>query len=105
MPASVQEETDGADRGREIPDVGSFDRRGNDEQRSRSVTAAIVAKTPMCARRDDVVVTFLWVQSKRADDISLRTAKNVADIKLSSAKSIYCGIGHELVLYSLVVSK
>ena len=78
----------GADRRREVPDVRSFDRRSNDEQRSRSVAAAIVAKTPVCARRNDPVGTFVRVQSKRTDDISLRTAKNVADIKLSSAKSV-----------------
>jgi hypothetical protein len=40
------------------------------------------------ARRNDLVGTFLWIQSKRANDISLRAAKNVADTKLSSAKSI-----------------
>src|SRR5262249_51400888 len=84
----VQTKTDSADRGREVPDVRSFDRRSDDEQRSRSVVAAIVAKTPVCARRNDLVGTFLRVQSKRANDISLRTAKNVADIKLSSAKSV-----------------
>jgi hypothetical protein len=63
-----------------------------------SVVAAIVSKTPMCARHNDLVGTFLRVQSKRADDISLRTADNVADIKLSSAKSVYCSISHEPVL-------
>src|SRR5262249_7050808 len=90
----VQTKGDGADRGREVPDVRSFDRRSDDEQRSQSVVAAIVAKTPVCARRNDLVGTFLRVQSKRTNDISLRTAKNVADIKLSSAKSVYRGIGH-----------
>src|SRR5215469_4095313 len=90
----MQTETDSADRRREVPDVWSFDRRGDDEQRSRSVVAAIVAKTPMWVRHNDLVGTLLWVQSKRTNDISLRTAKNVADIKLSSAKSVYRGIGH-----------
>src|SRR5215471_8069228 len=99
----MQTETDSADRRREVPDVRSFDRCGNDEQRSRSVGPAIVAKTPMCARRNDLVGTFLWVQSKRANDISLRAAKNVVDIKLSSAKSVYRGVGHKPVLCSLVV--
>src|SRR5215468_5098987 len=97
MKSLMQTETDSADRRREVPDVWSFDRRSNDEQRSRSVVAAIVSKTPVCARRNDLVGTFLRVQSKRANDISLRTANNVADIKLSS-KSIYRGIGHESVL-------
>src|SRR5215471_3545143 len=98
MQALVQTETDSADRRREVPDVRSFDRRGNDEQRSRSVVAAIVSKTPMCTRRNDPVETLLRVQSKRANDISLCTANNVADIKLSSAKSVQRGIGHEPVL-------
>jgi hypothetical protein len=51
------------------------------------------------------VGTFLWVQSKRANDISLRTPKNVADIKLRPVKSAYRDIGHEPVLCSLVISK
>jgi hypothetical protein len=40
----------------------------------------------MCARRNDLVGTFLRVQSKRANDISLCTANNVADIKIELAK-------------------
>ena len=88
MQALMQTETDSADQRRKVPDEWSFDRRSNDEQRSRSVAAAIVPKTPVRARRNDLVGTFLRVQSKRTDDISLRTAKNVADIKLSSAKSV-----------------
>jgi hypothetical protein len=85
--ALMQTETDSADRRREVPDVRSFDRCGDDEQRSRSVGATIVAKTPMSARHNNLVGTFLWVQSKRANDITLRTAKNVADIKLRPVKS------------------
>jgi hypothetical protein len=69
------------------------------------VGAAIVAKTPTCTRHNDLVGTFLWVQSKRANDISLRTPKNVADIKLRPVKSAYRDIGHEPVLCSLVISK
>src|SRR5215469_15922122 len=90
----MQTEADSANRRREVPNVRSFDRRGDDEQRSRSFVAAIIAKAPICARRNDLVGIFLWVQSKRTNDISLRAAKNVADIKLSSAKSVYRGIGH-----------
>src|SRR5215467_272193 len=103
MRAVVQTETDSADRRREVPDVWSFDRRGDDQQRSRSVVAAIVAKTPICARRNDLIGTFLWVQSKRANDISLRAAKNVADIKLGPAKGVYRGVGHKPILCLLVV--
>src|SRR6516164_5503779 len=99
----MQTEADSADRRREVPNVRSFDRRGDDQQRSRSVGAAIIAKTPIWARRNDLVWTFLWAQSKRANDISLRAAKNVADIKLSPAKSVYRGVGHKPVLCSLVV--
>src|SRR5215470_10700271 len=103
MRAVMQTEADSADRRRQVPDVWSFDRRGDDQQRSRSVAAAVIAKTPICARRNDLIGTFLWVQSKRANDISLRAAKNVVDIKLSSAKSVYRGVGHKPVLCSLVV--
>src|SRR5262249_2861315 len=101
--ALKQTEADSTNRRREVPNVRSFDRRSNDQQRLRSVVAAIIAKMPICARRSDLVGTFLWVQSKRANDISLRAAKNVADIKLSPAKSVYCGVGHKPVLCSLVV--
>jgi hypothetical protein len=59
----------------------------------------------MCARRNDLVGTFLWVQSKCADNIALRTTKAVTDTKLSSAKSVEHRIGHELVRCSLIVSK
>src|SRR6516225_9931469 len=99
----MQTEADSANRGREVPNVRSFDRRGDDQQRSRSVVPAIIAKTPICARRNDLVGTFLWVQSKRANDISLRAAKYVADIKLSPAQSVYRGVGHKPILCSLVV--
>jgi hypothetical protein len=54
--------------------------------------------------RNDLVGTFLRAQSKRANDISLRTAKYVADIKLSSAESVYRDIGHNPVLCSFVIS-
>src|SRR6516162_9735616 len=87
----MQTEADSANRGREVPNVRSFDRRGDDQQRSRSVVPAIIAKTPIRARRNNLVGTFLWVQSKRANDISLRAAKYVADVKLSPAKSVYRG--------------
>src|SRR5215469_16227912 len=99
----MQTEADSANRRREVPNVRSFDRCGDDQQRSRSVVAAIIAKTPICARRNDLIGTFLWVQSKRANDISLRAAKKVADIKLSPAKSVYRGVGHKPNLCSLVV--
>src|SRR5215472_13271186 len=89
----MQTEADSANRGREVPNVRSFDRRGDDQQRSRSVVPTIIAKTPICARRNDLVGTFLWVQSKRANDFPLRAAKYVADIKLSPAKSVYRGVG------------
>src|SRR6516165_3499779 len=99
----MQTEADSADRRREVPNVRSFDRRGDDQQRSRSVVAAIIAKTPICARRNDLVGTFLWVQPKRTNDIALRAAKNIADIKLNPAKSVYRGVGHKPILCSLVV--
>jgi hypothetical protein len=48
----------------------------------------------MCARRDGPIGTFLWVEPKCAYDIALRTTKAIAEIKLSSAKSVERGIGH-----------
>jgi hypothetical protein len=84
----MQAEADGADRRRKVPDVRFLDWRSNDKQGSRSVVANIVAKTPICAGCNDLVGTFLWIQSKRANDISLRTTKNVVEIKWSSAKGV-----------------
>ena len=84
----MQAEADGADRRRKVPDVRFFDRSRNDEQRMRSVLAAIVAKTPMRARRNGLVGAFVGVKSKDTNDIALSAANNVAHRKLSAIKSI-----------------
>jgi hypothetical protein len=85
MQALAEAETDGTNRRSKIPDVRPFNRRRDDEQRSRLVVASIVTKTPMGVRSNSLVRAFDRVLSKGTNDIALGTANNVAHIKLSKS--------------------
>ena len=88
MHAVAQTKADGTGPGRKIPDVGSFNRRGDDKQRSRVTFASIIAKAPMRMRRGNIIGAFTRIQSKRANDITLRPANYVAHTKLHKVKIV-----------------
>src|SRR5215475_13919932 len=63
--------TDRAHRGGQIPDVGAFDRRCDDEHRGRRGVVTVVAKAPERTRGGDLIGTFARPQPKRSESMPL----------------------------------
>src|SRR5262245_13978956 len=86
--------TDRARRGRQVPDVGAFDWRCDDQYRGRGSAGTVVAKAPKWTRGGDLIGTLVRAQPKRFECMPLGATQDVAHPKLNSIESVQCDVRH-----------